>query len=137
MKQLITLLLVIFSSILTVKAQQAVYLTTAEKDTVAINMNANPVINREDTKLIMRVNGNDARIIEIREGLKLSFGSELLMGDANRDGVVTKEDATAVTDGFLGKNAKIDLNTADVNLNGKVDMNDANTIVNTVLKKTH
>lgn len=134
MKHIITLLLAVFTSTLNANAQ-AVYLTTVEKDTAAVNLDAKPVVCKEENKLVIRVNGNNTRTVEIKEGLKLSFGDGLLMGDANRDGAVTMEDAKAVADDFLGKDANIDINTADINLNGKTDMNDATTIVNQVVNK--
>lgn len=110
------------------------YVTTAAKDTVAVNLVNNPTIALTGTTSEVSANGNVLKQLSLYRGLKITFGKELLMGDANRDEKVTVEDAKVIADDFVGKETNIDRNSADVNLDGKVDMDDANKIVNQTVK---
>lgn len=59
-----------------------------------------------------------------------------LLGDANGDGVVTKEDAEMVVNYYLGCTVlNINLNLSDMDGDGIITMKDANMIVNTANKK--
>ena len=131
------LLMLAAASACTVSAQKAdgaVYVTTAAKDTVAVNLVNNPTIALTVTTSEVSANGNVLKQLSLYRGLKITFGKELLMGDANRDEKVTVEDAKVIADDFVGKETNIDRNSADVNLDGKVDMDDANKIVNQTVK---
>lgn len=60
---------------------------------------------------------------------------EVLFGDADNDGSVTRNDAIAVMNYYLGKNNDINTEAADVNGDGKVTMADANAIRNMTLNE--
>lgn len=102
----------------------------AGADTIAYNLSVKPVLKHVGNTLVIEINGKETHTVTLEEGLTMTFGKTILMGDANSDGIVNTEDAFTVTEYFVGKNKKIDKNAADINYDGKVTVADANSIVN-------
>lgn len=64
------------------------------------------------------------------------MGGNLILGDANGDGVVTVADANAVVNYYLdSENSQIDVEAAEVNKDGEITIGDANAIMNMYLNK--
>lgn len=112
--------------------KSALYVTppTEGADTAIYNLSVKPVLKFVDNEIVVEVNGTEGRHIAIKDGLKLTFGEGILMGDANRDEKVDHADAVAVADNFIGKDVDVDKNRADVNYDGTLTVADANNITN-------
>jgi hypothetical protein len=79
------------------------------------------------------VNGTESMWSNYKEVL-LKEGLDVLVGDADRNGIVNIEDVTAIVDYILTGTGDIDMTASDVNGNGIVNIEDVTDLVDYLLR---